>query len=202
VTAPVLLCSLADVRRQAGIEDDAEDDWLLPAIDAVSRAVERVARTWLAPRPSATWLQDGSGVRTLRVRRGVSSLAYVGIAWSDQPDDGSGDYEAVPSWLLDPPAAERELDTDAAERIVLPVGYTFPAFLRSVKLTGARGPSETPAREEQITRNAVVRSYRARSGSSGSDLAVPGPDGGMRILAQFAPAELRELRLAYGTGAD
>lgn len=199
---PVLIATLEDVYRAVPSLRDGEDDlWLGDALSAVARALERVAGTFLAPRPATTWYTEGSGSRTLTVPQGIASLAYLGLGpWYDQPDDGTGAYTAQPSFWLDPSAWEREA-WESATSVTLPIGILFPPFRRAVKLTGVQGPAQPNPRDVAIARTAVVRAYRAKS-SGAADYAVVGPDGGMRILRDFAPSELAELRGAYRVGAD
>jgi hypothetical protein len=193
--------TLEAVKTACGITDTQDDRWLGDIIAAVSEAIEAVTGRWWAPR-SATYYFDASGdPYTLEVPQGIVSLSYLGYATTDQPDGGTGTYTTIPAtaYYLDPPAQDRRNGAPAT-RVTLSTsgGYQFPwgwTAKRAIKATGVFGA--TSPRVTQIATAAVIRSYRAR-GSGGADYAVIGPDGGMKILRDFAPAELAELRNMFG----
>lgn len=214
------LATLDSVKLQIGIADTRDDAWLATAITAVSAIMETACRRWLAPRGTLTRLFDGilvgtapatgstsasfgpmwirQGGRSLQVPDGLSSLAYLGVAESDQPDDGTGTYQQISrgvhlrgafrdGW----PHTRIELD-GTAPRLLPSTGYSV------IKATGSWGPAAVYPRIAELAAIAVTRAYRARSEGSGSaDIAVVGPDGGMRILRRIAPAEMAELLADY-----
>ncbi|MFN8631198.1 MAG: hypothetical protein U0838_13045 [Chloroflexota bacterium] len=192
-------------RQVAGLADGQEDVWLAGVVSAVSGAMEAAAGRLLAPRGSTTLLFSSEHIRDcgrcLRIRRGVSAVSYLGVADADQPDDGSGAYTALASgWYLRPSPQDRVWDGAGATSIEL--GMSAPRSLPTaegfnlVKVVGSPGPSAVRPRDAQIAAAAVVRAWRAKS-SGGADYAVLGPDGGMKILRDLAPAELAELEAAY-----
>lgn len=193
------IVTIESVRLACGIADTADDLWLGGVIAAVSEAIEAVTGRWFAPR-SATYYFDATGdPYTLEVPQGVVSLSYLGYATSDQPDGGTGTYTAITAYYLDPPAQDRRAGAPAT-RITLSQtgGVQFPwgwTVKRGIKATGVFGAASP--RVSQIATAAIIRAYRARS-SGGADYAIIGPDGGMKILRDFAPAELAELRDMFG----
>ena len=194
------IVTLSDVKAACGILDNDADLWLGTVISAVSEAVEAVTGRWFAPR-SATYYYDAAwDDDCLDVPIGVVSISYLGVATTDQPDGGTGTYSAIPAtaYYLDPPVQQRRAGAPAY-RIVLSEtgGYRFPYLgeKRSIKITGVFGaPSPRVA---QIATAAVIRAWRARL-SGGADYAIIGTDGGMKILRDFAPSELEELRNTFG----
>jgi hypothetical protein len=202
------LCTVAEIKADASIDDAVDDATIAGLIRSVSMAMEREAGTYLAPRASQTVYFDGNGRTEIRFAKGVSSISYLGVAYSDQPDDGSGTYAAITSGIyLDPPAHERDHETAPAYTIVLgsTTGTTFPPGRRTVKMTADLGPSATAPREARTARNAIVRALAANGTSgagyvNGVDVAIVGPDGGMRILRDFAPSELAETHNSYRIG--
>lgn len=195
------LTDLEALHRACGIDDGREDVWLSVAASAVTDAVEIETGHWFVSRGTQTYYFDAPDDEDeMPVPQGISSLAYLGIAATDQPDDGTGVYVPVTTGVyLDPPAQSRR-NGEPATRITL--GRTAARFFptadekRCVKVTAAWGWASVPPRVAQIATAAVVRAWRAKS-SGGADYAVVGPDGGMKILRDFAPAELQELRRAY-----
>ena len=191
------IVGLDAVKAACGITEQQDDLWIAGVVAAVSEAVEAVTGRWLAPRPSATYLFDAArDPFALEVPRGIASCTYLGYATTDQPDDASGTYLAIPAaaYYLDPPAQDRRAG-EPAHRIVLSRmgGYYLPTWWqkRCIKVTGVLGG--TSPRASQIAAQATVRAFRARAGG-GADYAIVGPDGGMKVLRDFAPAELEELR--------
>jgi hypothetical protein len=204
------IATLASVKSQLDLpdSDNESDGWLSGAIEAAGDAIESPAVTgrWFRTRGSATLLFDASSVRAqgreLLVPMGLQAVTYLGAASTDQPDDGTGSYTAITTgFYLDPPAQDRP---DGAPAYSVSLGSTAGRWLpsgdwkRCVKVTGTWGWAVVPDRVAQIAIHAVVRSFRARQDGSGApDLAIAGPDGGMRILRDFSPAELAELRAAW-----
>jgi hypothetical protein len=195
------LVTIEAVKSACGITGTQDDLWLGGVIAAVSEAVEAVTGRWWAPR-SATYYFDASGDPwTLEVPQGIVSLSYLGYATTDQPDGGPGTYTTIAStaYYLDPPAQDRRNGAPAT-RIVLSQtgGYQFPwgwPVKRGIKATGVFGASSP--RIVQIATAACIRAFRARS-SGGADYVILGEGGGMKILRDFAPAELEELRNTFG----
>jgi hypothetical protein len=207
------LTTVADVKAAAGVTDASTDAWFATIVAAVSGAIELFTGRWLAPRGSLTLCFDIPGrslgfqtganafgsATTLRVPRGLQSISYIGTAWQDQPDDGSGTYLAITAGVyLQPPVQERPADGWPATAVEL--GYLSNAFFypghRTAKITGSWGWAAVPPRVAQIATTAVVRAWRAKT-SGGADYAIIGPDGGMRIMRDLAPAELAELGSSY-----
>lgn len=207
------LTSIEDVHLQTDIPDHDSDLWLAMAITSVSSIMETETRRWLAPRGALTRYFDGAAVqgglpihggwrgsatrgRVLPLRDGLQSVTYLGVAWTDQPDDGTGTYTQITTgihlrgrfgdgW----PGTRLELDSTATQS--LPVsGYNV------IKLTGPWGPAAVLPRVRELATIAVVRAFRARSGGS-EDIVVVGPEGGMRVLRRIAPAEMDELLRIY-----
>jgi len=195
------IVTIEAVKSACGITGAQDDLWLGGVIAAVSEAVEAVTGRWWAPR-SATYYFDATGdPYTLEVPQGITSLSYLGYATTDQPDGGTGTYTTIPAtaYYLDPPARDRRNGAPAT-RITLgeSSGVQFPwgwIVKRGIKATGVFGA--TSPRVTQIATSAVIRAFRARS-SGGADYAIIGPDGGMKILRDFAPSELEELRNTFG----
>lgn len=192
------LCSTDDVKLQASIPDTDDDLWIAGAIASVSAIMETATRRWLAPRGALTRYFDGAlsiDSRTFPVRDGLESLIYLGVAYADQPDDGTGTYSAVTLSTVhlrgrlghDWPATRLELGQTA--NLALPTcGHNV------VKVTASWGPTAVAPRINELATIAVVRAFRARSDGSGSpDIAIVGPEGGMRILRRIAPDEMDEL---------
>ena len=194
------IIDLDALRTTCGIADHESDLWLAGAVAAVSEAVEAVTGRWYASRSTTLYFDGSPDAYELPVAVGVASLTYLGTATSDQPDGGTGTYTEIPtgSRWLDPPLQDRRTGAPAS-RITLSGsgGYAFPAsgVRRSIKATGVFG--STSARVSQIATAAVIRAFRARQ-SGGADYAIVGPDGGMKILRDFAPSELEELRNVHG----
>jgi len=196
------IITVASVKDACGITGTQDDLWLGGIIAAVSEAIESVTGRWWAPR-SATYYFDATGDPwCLEVPQGIVSLSYLGYATTDQPDGGTGTYTAIPatSYYLDPPAQDRRNGAPAT-RIVLSTtgGVQFPwgwTVKRGIKATGVFGASSP--RVSQIATAACIRAFRARS-SGGADYVILGEGGGMKILRDFAPAELDELHNTFGT---
>lgn len=192
------------VKRQLGIADDLDSLWISGVIDAVGDAMESVTRRFLWPRLATTYFFDGSdSPRSLPCPRGISAISYLGIAWLDQPSDGSGTYTTVPLTYvyLDPNEQDRSPGMPAtAVTLSGRTGIAFPtAGNHTIKATGDWGPVPVAPRIAQIATNAVTRAFRAKS-SGGADYAIVGPDGGMKILRDFAPSELEELYATFAVG--
>lgn len=194
------LTSIEDVKLQAKIVDSDDDAWLAAAIEAVSSVMESECRRWLAPRGSVTRYFDGAAVRdsgrVLPVADGFNSLTYLGVAATDQPDDGTGTYTEITTGIhlrgrfaAGWPATRIELDGTATRLFPLS-GYN------AIRATGAGGPTVVLPRVRELSTIAVVRAFRARSGGS-EDIVVVGPGNGMRILRRIAPAEMDELIRDY-----
>jgi hypothetical protein len=194
------IVSLPDVKAACGILDTDSDLWLGGVISAVSEAVEAVTGRWFAPRSSTWYFDAADDDDCLEVPMGVVSLSYLGVATTDQPDGGTGTYSAIPAtaYYLDPPVQQRR-NGAAAYRITLSetAGYQFPYLgqKRSIKATGIFG-APSP-RISQIATAACIRAWRAKL-SGQADYAIIGLDGGMKILRDFAPSELEELRNTFG----
>lgn len=196
------ITDLASVKLQVGIKDASDDVWLAGVITAVGDAMEAITKRFLWPRSTTTYYFDGSdNPWRLEVPKGISALTYLGVAWLDQPADGSGTYTTVPLTYvyLDPNEQERAPGMPAtAITIGSRVGIAFPlGGNHTIKATGDWGPDAVPTRAGQIAVNAITRAYRAKS-SGGADYTIIGPEGGMKILRDFAPAETEEL---YGSFA-
>lgn len=196
------LTTLASVKAQAGITTTSEDAFLTPVIAAVSSAIETLTGRWLAPRGSTSLYFDvdpAGDAQRLRVPMGLQSVSFIGTAWQDQPDDGSGAYTAITAGVYLQPAVQDRVDDDWPATAV-ELGYLANAFFypghRTVKITGAWGWAATPPRVAQIAATAVVRAWRAKT-SGGADYTIIGADGGQKILRDLAPSELAELRAAY-----
>ena len=161
--------------------------------------MESAVKRWLAPRGTVTKYLDGALVSedasSLFVRDGFSAVTYLGYASTDQPDDGSGTYTAIPTYYL----RGRLGEGWPATRITVGTGYALPVCGHNVvKVTGSGGPAAIYPRVQELATIAVVRAFRARSDGSGSpDVAVVGPAGGITILRRIAPAEMDELVNAY-----
>lgn len=195
------LTTIEDVKRQLGIRptDSVDDAWLAKAIESVSAAIETETGTWLAPRTATTMILDGAAAEDgwlLRTPLGLDAVTYVGVATTDQPDDGSGTYTQITSGVYlrgrrypDWPAMRIELSTIAGRRFPL-TGYAV------TKVTGDWGFAEVPPRVAEIATIAVVRAFRARSDGN-PDVAIAGMDGAVRILRRIAPAEMDELLRTY-----
>ena len=186
------LTSLEDVKRQAGIADALDDLWLAGAIAAVSSVMETATKRWLAPRGTLTRLFDGGLARdpsVLPVPHGLQSLTYLGVADTDQPDDGTGAYTAITTGYY---LRGRLADGWPATRIELGATATrgFPSSgYNAIKVTGAWGPEAVLPRIRELATSAVVRAYRAKADGRGSpDIAVVGPEGGLTVLRRIAPA--------------
>lgn len=182
----------------------ADDAFITAAIASVGDALEAMTGRFLWPRSSATYLFDASDSPwTLDMPIGVQSVTLLGIAWTDQPDDGTGTYTTVPAarYYLDPPAQLRPPGYPAtAITLAATAGIAFPTSGRRViKVTGTWGPSATPTRVEQIGTNAVIRAFRAKT-SGGADYTLIGADGGQRIMRDFAPSEVDELYAMFSVG--
>lgn len=196
--------TLEAVRLQLALADDdhRDDLWLYGAIAVVSAVMETETGRWLTPRTMTRYL-DGHSThdgRTIRVPVGVESLTYLGVAQTDQPDDGTGTYTEITRGYH---IRGRREPGDPGTRIELDAyaGARFPWWgYNAIKATGTWGHAATPPRVSEIGCIAVVRAFRARQDGSGSpDIAVAGPDGGMRILRRIAPAEMDELRRNWGS---
>jgi hypothetical protein len=196
------IVTIEAVKSACGITGTQDDLWLGGVIAAVSEAVEAVTGRWWAPRSTTYYFDAPGDPYELEVPQGIVSLTYLGYATSDQPANGSGTYTEIPaaSYYLDPPAQDRRAGAPAYRITLSQTGaYQFPwgwTVKRGIKATGVFGAASP--RVTQIATSAVIRAFRARS-SGGADYAIIGPDGGMKILRDFAPSELEELRNAFGT---
>ena len=196
------ITTTALVKAQFSIPDTRDDVWLATVIDAVGDAMEAVTGRYLWKRSAVTSYFDGSpDPYTLAVPIGISTISYLGVAWADQPDDGTGIYTSVPlAWVyLDPPAQLRNPGWPATAITVSPrSGISLPTGgKRLVKATGDWGPQSVAPRVGQIALAAVGRAWLTRR-NGGADYAVAGPDGGMKLLRDLAPAELEELYSTFG----
>ena len=195
------IVTLESVKDACGITNTDTDLWLGGVISAVSEAIEAVTGRWYAPR-SATYYADATGDPwTIEVPQGIVSLSLLGYATTDQPDGGTGTYTTIPatSYYLDPPLQDRRAGAPAT-RITLSQtgGVQFPwgwTVKRGIKMTGVFG-APSP-RVSQIATAACIRVWRAKL-SGQADYAIIGIDGGMKILRDFAPSELEELRGMFG----
>ncbi len=183
------------------LSDNSADAWLAGAISAVSAAIEARTGRWLAPRGAMTLYFDSPGGAAgfhLPVPKGLQSITAIATAWLDQPDDGSGVYTPITTGYYLQPAVQDRLEGWPATSIDL--SYLANAFfypgLRTTRVSGQWGWASTPPRVAQIATTAVVRAWRART-SGGADYAIIGPDGGMKVLRDLAPAELEELDYTY-----
>ncbi len=192
------IVSVATVKAQLGITDAVDDAWLGGVVTAVTEAIENTTGRWFTARATTLYFDGSADASALEVPLGVSAITYLGYATTDQPDSGTGTYTEITTGIyLDPPAQDRRFGASAS-RIVLggsSVGRFPTSGKRTIKATGSFGSPST--RASQIATNAIARAYRARK-SGGADLAVVGPEGGMKILRDFAPAELEELHGSYG----
>ena len=198
--------SLATVQADlGGTITTAENTWLTNAIVSVGDAMEAITfPRFLWTRGSATYYFDASdNPRYLDVPMGIQSLSSFGVAYIDQPDDGSGSYSSVPTSriLLDPPAQSRPPGYPATRiTFMATAGVAMPTYgRRTIKAVGTWGPASTPTRAEQLGRNAIVRAFRAKA-SGGADYTIIGVDGGTKILRDFAPAELNEFYGYFAVG--
>jgi hypothetical protein len=195
------LVDISAIRSQLGIADADDDAWLDGVLGAVTAAIEIDTGHWFVSRGSATYYFDApEDEDEMHVPQGISSVTFLGVASADQPDDGTGVYTQITSgFYLDPPVQDRR-NGEPATWITLGSsaarGFPTGEEKRAVKVTATWGWAAVPPRVAQIATAAVTRAYRAR-GSGGADYAIIGPDGGMKILRDFAPAELAELRRAY-----
>lgn len=194
------IVTLADVKAACGITDNGSDLWLGGILAAVTEAVEAVTGRWFATRSTTLYFDGGGDAYELPIPVGVATVTYLGIGTGDQPDAGSGTYTEIPaaSYWKDPPLQERKTGAPAT-RITLSRlgGYMFPTNgeRRAIKVTGTFG-APSP-RVSQIATAAIIRAHRARL-SGGADNVIIGVDGGMRVLRDFAPSELEELRNVHG----
>lgn len=194
------LTNLDAVKRQLGIDftDLVDDAWLAEAVGSVSAMIETETGRWLAPRRAKTVVFDGaaSDGYCIAVPRGIASVTSVGVATSDQPDDGSGTYTTV----TDTPRIRGASDTLAAgTRIEFATAVLPTSGYSRIKVTGNFGEPRTPARVAELATLAVVRAFLARRDGGSADLAVTGMDGGRMILRRLSPAEIDELRRHYGS---
>ena len=198
--------TLATVQAQlGGTTTTADNTWLTSAIAQVGDAMEAItAPRFLWTRGATTYYFDAAtSPRYIDLPMGVQSVTLLGVAYIDQPDDGSGSYSTVPAsrYLLDPPAQYRPPGYPATRiTLMATAGLAMPTYgRRTIKITGTWGPASTPTRVEQIGLNAIVRAYRAKA-SGGADLTIIGMNGGTRILRDFAPSEVDELYAMFSVG--
>ena len=183
----------------------ADNTWLTNAITSVGDAMEALTfPRWLWSRASASYYFDAStNPRYIDIPQGVQSVSLLGVAYIDQPDDGSGSYSTVPAsrYLLDPPAQYRPPGYPATRiTLMATAGLAMPTYgRRTIKVTMVGGPSATPTRVEQIGINAVIRAWRARS-SGGADYSIIGMDGGTKVMRDFSPSERDELYSMFAVG--
>jgi hypothetical protein len=195
------LVEMDALARSIGIVDHDDDLWLAGVLSAVTDAIEIETGHWFVSRGAATSYFDAPDDEDeMHVPQGISTVTYLGVAQTDQPDTGLGAYSQITSGIyLDPPVQDRR-NGEPATWITLgsSAPFRFPTgeIKRAVKITATWGWTAVPPRVAQIATAAITRAFRART-SGGADYAIVGPDGGMKILRDFAPAELEELRRAY-----
>ena len=135
MTALPPIIPLDDLRVQLGFKDgdNGDDLWLVGAVESVAEAIESplVAGRWFRTRGAVTLLFDAESVsrhgRYIDLSMGLQALTYLGVAWGDQPDDGTGTYtEIVSGVYLDPPAHARQ-PGEPASRISL--GHSSASLL-------------------------------------------------------------------------
>lgn len=146
-------CSSSDILAQlpeSGLQSSTDyDNSIAGLITAASRAIDNAVGRWanfFYPSTGVTYLYDGNGLPELWIDEFIEIVSVKisedgGVASSDYTTLGSSDYTAYPYTTLaarTEPAIRLDMDT-------LNGGYTdWPAYRRSVKITGARGYSLIP----------------------------------------------------------
>ena len=192
-----LICSIYDVKQRLGIApaDTADDEDLLEYIRAVTIDIETLTgRDFTGDPADRTVLVDTCSGTTLQVPQGIQSVTTLQVATTDQPDTG-GTYTALVAgaWVLRPGTFSRSPGWPATAITRIDGGW-FSDAINGAEITGRLGWAAVPANIARVGANAVVRAWRARS-SGGADLAIAGPDGGMRMLRYMAPEDRQLLEL-------
>lgn len=162
------IVTTAQVKAQLGVTDATDDALISSLIDRVSSYIEATTGRKLVPDDAATYYVDTVYGHTIRVPRGIRTVTSLAVAATDQPDDGSGTYQAVTATdiLLRPSAIERPEGWPATTIILRqsPISTTVPLRTASngAKIVGNFGFAAVPLELVGVAIDAVIATYIVR----------------------------------------
>lgn len=179
------LVTLAQVKARlfpVGLVDAAEDTLLSELIDQASDYIEDLSGRKFIAEAGATYIVDTTAGPFIRVKRGIRAITSLGLATSDQPDDGTGTYTAVTAAdiLLRPSPIDRRPGWPAT-RIVVKGSSAgrLTTAVNGARIVGDFGFASVPPTVQAIALDAVATAYTSRQagdsdaiGADGSPVAV------------------------------
>lgn len=197
------LVTVAQVKSRLGITDAGSDAVLGEIVEQVTSEIQSYIGRRLIAEAATTYYLDTREGHEIAVPRGIRTVTYLGLAETDQPDDGTGTYTAqtLTNVLLRPAAALRRTDWPPT-RIVLTqstisVNVPLLTVANGAKITGDWDFAAVPIFVQRIAIAASVAEFldRRRSGKAGPDeISLPG------LLDPSQLAALARLRAGAGVG--
>lgn len=171
------LCTTAQVKTRIGITDATDDALISEVIDQVSDEIQQFTGRKLVAEAATTYYLDTTIGHSIAIPRGIRAVSSMGIAATDQPDDGSGTYLAVTltDILLRPASIERKPGWPATELRLKsgPIDTRLPlrTAANGAKIVGDFGFATTPPAVVRIALEAAAAEYldRTRGGQAGSE---------------------------------
>lgn len=192
------LCTTAQVKTRLQITDGTDDAVISEIIDQVSDEIQHFTRRKLVPDAGATYYLDTRLGHILPIPYGIRSVTSMGVAATDQPDDGTGTYLAVTlsTILLRPSPIARRPGWPATQlrltQSPIDIRIPFRTAANGAKIVGNFGWAATPPTVARIAIAASVAEYidRRRGGQGGADgIDLPRllNDDQLAALARFRP---------------
>lgn len=197
------LCTVAQAKTRLGISDATDDAMLSEIIDQVTDEIQHFVGRRLVPDNGSTYFWDTAIGHELEIPIGIRTVTTLSVAATDQPDDGSGTYQAVAaSAILVRPRPQERRPGMPGTTVVLtssPIDTRIPfrTAANGAKLVGDYGPAAIAPKVARIALAGVVTEYldRKRSGQAGADgIDLP------KILGPDDLASLARLRTRGGFG--
>lgn len=160
------LVTLAQIKARLNIAvGDTTDDVLLGELnDQAADFIQELTRRKFVPEAGVTYLLDTRPGSLIRIQRGIRTVTSLGLATSDQPDDGSGTYTAVTAAdiLLRPSAVSRRPGWPATEIWIRGNAGRCSLALNGARIVGDFGFAAVPPTVQAVALDAIGAAYTAK----------------------------------------
>lgn len=176
-----VLVSTAQIKSRLLITDATDDALLTELNEQACDFIQELTGRQFVATSAVTYLIDTRPGSLIRVPRGVRTITSLGLATSDQPDDGTGTYTAVVAAdiVLRPSAFERKPGWPATEIWIRGSAGRCSLAINGAKIIGDWGFSVVPPVVQAVALDAITAAYTARQagdsdaiGADGSPVAV------------------------------